>query len=415
MTLGPQGTAESPVNGDNAVQPFRVLAVADSDSYLKFACATLESLGEGWECEVLLVRSPILPTLEQIQAATAGTFLAGKAPRVIPASGLRTALAGADVVLAAATGPVVEEVFTQAARMPQRPALLSALPGVAFPATRKALNYRALGDAFITHSHAECRAFSDLADAMKLPQRILVSRLPFLASPGRPEPQQVPLRSVVFAPQAKVPVERDQRVAILQALAALARRRPELSVRVKLRAWAGEPQTHLEQYPFDQLWSDLVAARAVGGHELQFCTGPMSAQLTPAAAMVTVSSTAALEALDAGLPVLILDDFGLSEQMLNKVFDGSGLVGNLDDLVAGRFRHPEHRWLRDNYFHAPTVPLDELLVNFAERARAGKLATDPERLAAVQRRKMRSRLRTVLPSPALKLVRRLRNARRLPA
>ena len=58
MTLGPQGTAESPVDGDNAVQPFRVLAVADSDSYLKFACATLESLGEGWECEVLLVRSP---------------------------------------------------------------------------------------------------------------------------------------------------------------------------------------------------------------------------------------------------------------------------------------------------------------------------------------------------------------------
>ncbi len=274
MTLDPHSTAESPVGGDNRVRPFRVLAVADSDSYLKFACATLDSLGEGWEREVLLVRSPILPTLEQIQAATPGTFLAGKAPRVIPASGLRSAMAGADVVLAAATGPVVEEVFTQASRMPHRPALLSALPGVAFPATRKALNYRALGDAFITHSHAECRAFSDLADAMRLPQRILVSRLPFLASPGRPEPQQVPLRSVVFAPQAKVPVERDQRVAILQALAALARRRPELSVRVKLRAWAGEPQTHLEQYPFDQLWSDLVAARAVGGHELQFCTGP---------------------------------------------------------------------------------------------------------------------------------------------
>jgi hypothetical protein len=415
MTPESRQPAAPAAGGQHPVRPFRLLAVADSDSYLKFACATLESVGAGWEREVLLVRSPILPTLEQTQAATAGTFLAGKAPRVIPASGLRAALAGADVVLAAATGPIVEEIFTQASRMPRRPALVSALPGVAFPATRKALNYRALGDAFITHSHAECRAFSDLAEAMGLPQRILVSRLPFLASPGRPEPQQKPLDSVVFAPQAKVPVEREQRVAILQALAALARRRPELSVRVKLRAWAGEPQTHTEQYPFDQLWSDLVAARAVGGHELQFCTGPMSDQLTPGAAMVTVSSTAALEALDAGLPVLILDDFGLSEQMLNKVFDGSGLVGNLKDLVAGRFGHPDPRWLRDNYFHAQSVRLDEVLASFAVRARAGKLSTDPERLAAVQRRKLRSRLRTVLPAPALRLVRRLRNARRLPA
>ena len=121
--------------------------------------------------------------------------------------------------------------------------------------------------------------------------------------------------------------------SILQALAALSRR-SGYRVRVKLRAWAGEPQTHLEQYPFDTLWGELVASRAVAGHELEFCTGSMAEQLVPGTAMVTVSSTAALEAIDAGLPVLILSDFGVNEDMLNRVFVGSGLLGTLADLKA---------------------------------------------------------------------------------
>jgi hypothetical protein len=385
----------------------RITAVADSDSYLKFACATLQELGPEWERRVLLVRSPLQPTLEQLAAATAGTFQHGRAVPVVPAGTLRNALAGTDVVLASATGPVAEEVFGHAARITPRPALVSALPGVAIPATGKALAFRTLGDAFITHSYAECRAFSDLAEAMDQEQQILVSRLPFLRSNPRPEPVPVPLKTVVFAPQAKVPVEREDRVAILQALAALARR-SGLTVRVKLRAWAGEPQTHREQYPFDTLWAQLVEARAAAGHELEFCTGSMADQLVPGTAMVTVSSTAALEAVDAGLPVLILSDFGVSEQMLNKVFTGSGLLGTLEDLKAGRFFHPEPGWLRDNYFHQQDTPLGDLLALYAGRARAGKLVMSEERLAANRRRRLRLRLRTLLPAPALKLVLQLR-------
>lgn len=386
---------------------YRITAVADSDSYLKFACATLEALGPEWERQVLLVRSPLQPTREQLAAAAAGTFQQGRAVPVVPAGTLRSALAGSDVVLAAATGPVAEEVFIHAARITPRPALVSALPGVAIPATRKALAFRALGDAFIAHSHAECRAFSDLAEAMEHSQQILVSRLPFLKSAFRPEPVQVPLKAVVFAPQAKVPAGQEERVAILQALAALSRR-SGLAVRVKLRAWAGEPQTHREQYPFDTLWEQLVEARAVAGHELEFCTGPMAEQLVPGTALATVSSTAALEAVDAGLPVLVLSDFGVSEQMLNKVFDGSGLLGTLEDLKAGRFFHPEPAWLRDNYFHRQDVPLADLLALYARRARAGRLAVSAERLAASRRRRLRQRLRTLLPAPALKLVLQLR-------
>ena len=39
-------------------------------------------------------------------------------------------------------------------------------------------------------------------------------------------------------------------------------------------------------------------------------------------------------------------------ELINTVFDGSGLFGNSGDLVEGRFRHPNPAWLDDNYFHA---------------------------------------------------------------
>lgn len=392
------------------MEPYRIVAIADSDSYLKFACATLDAMS-GWDRNVAVLRSPLRPTVEQMSAAAAGTFLQGSLPPVLTPSTLPRALAAADVVLSAATGPVTEEVFGAASRLERRPALVSALPGVALPATSRALQYRALGDAFITHSHAECRAFSAMAAAEGLEQTMLVSRLPFLRSPTSPEPVTAPLRSVVFAPQAKVPLGGQERSRILQQLAALSRRHPELEVVVKLRAWDGEPQTHLEQYPYDRIWSSLIGEGAVAGHELSFRTGPMSQLLVPGAALVTVSSTAALEAVDAGLPVLVLDDFGVSDELLNSVFTGSGLLGSLDDLSRCAFAHPVKPWLRENYFHHQNVGLSRLLESYGARARAGRLEFRARQPAAVYLKgRVRRRLRTALPTPLLHAARRMRSS-----
>ncbi|WP_035781688.1 DUF6716 putative glycosyltransferase [Arthrobacter sp. H14] len=385
---------------------FKIVAVVDSDSYLKFACSTLEGMPE-WDRRVVVVRSPVLPTMEQVRAATVGTFMEDIPVPVVPARKLSAVVDQADVVLAAATGPIAEEVLFTASRLRPRPALISALPGVALPATEKGLRYRAMGDAFVTHSHAERRAYGGLADALGVDLTMLVSRLPFLHSVEPPRPVGAPLRSVVFAPQAKVPAVREERVRILQHMARLTRQRPELKVTVKLRAWDGEPQTHLEHHPYDRLWRKLTADGAVAGDELAFETGSLAGFLTLGTALVTVSSTAALEAVDAGLPVLILGDFGVNDELLNGVFTGSGLIGSLEDLQRGAFFHPEAPWLRDNYFHEPEDKLSYLLGSYAVSARAGTLGVPSTASAHIRRRRLRLRLRTALPTPALKLARRL--------
>ena len=115
-----------------------------------------------------------------------------------------------------------------------------------------------------------------------------------------------------------------------------------------MRAARGEQQTHAERYDYADLMDELQPRAP---HNLVVAGGAMSDHLAGAAGLVTVSSTAAIEAIALSIPVIIVNDFGVSAELINTVFEGSGLLGNCGDLVEGRFRHPEAAWLDDNYFH----------------------------------------------------------------
>lgn len=394
--------------------PPRVLAVADSDSYFKFACATLDALGPGWDRKVVLARTPILPTAEQRVGAVAGTFMESAEPTpVLPTHRLGPLLDSADVVLGAATGPVVQEVFRLVASRHRgtgrSTALVSALPGVAYPATEKAMGFRSLGDLFLTHGLAEARDFSGVLARLGSDQSVLTTRLPFLASSGEPVRDTTPVQSVLFAAQARFPVHRHEREQVLKALARTHRANPGVEVIVKLRARDGEPQTHHERHPYDRLWNELTASGAVAGDEVRFATGTMSAVLRPGTLVVTISSTAVLEALDRGLPAIVLADFGLDRELYNLVFQGSGLIGSLQDVEELKVLRPDGAWLGQHYFHPPDAVASDALERLARLARAGRLTTSSEALARARRMALHHRLRTALPGPALRLIRAVRH------
>ena len=162
----------------------------------------------------------------------------------------------------------------------------------------------------------------------------------------------------MFAAQAKVPSLREDRVRLLGWLADAARRRPQRRVVVKVRARAGEAQTHAESYDFADLLADPSVRAELGGTlppNLVVEDGPMADHLARASALVTVSSTAVLEAVAEGVPSLVVDEFGVEPKLINTVFVGSGLFGGADDLVSGTVRHPAPEWLDDNYFHGADV------------------------------------------------------------
>ncbi|MFI7585656.1 DUF6716 putative glycosyltransferase [Spongisporangium articulatum] len=404
--------------------PLRVLAVAESDSYLKWAASLLEQLAgnlpPGGVYEVAIPQSPIRPSLSQIESALSGTTFAGSRPPVLSPAALRRRVdrERPDAVLLACAGPTALALQTELARARHRPVILAGIPGIAVPARRKAWNFRSAIDLMVVHSHREVRDYDAKRRQVGAQARVGLARLPFLPGPdGTARAAESAGGAVVFATQGKVPLLREDRLAVLRSLARLAVARPDLQVIVKTRGVAGEFHTHYEAYHYGELWRELVGAGEFGGDELSFAAGSMAVHLRSAAALVTVSSTAALEAVAMGVPLLLVDEFGISEEMINEVFVGSGCLASLKSLEAGEFTLPDPAWLVDNYFHPDgdsTWVAD--LLELVEQARAGALPPLAGRLPArrhrrgVRRQLDRLRL-TPLGSSLARARRRAREAR----
>ncbi|TDN93147.1 DUF6716 putative glycosyltransferase [Microbacterium sp. BK668] len=381
----------------------RVVGIADTDSYVKWAAALLAALDpEDWEVELLVLDTPVVVSEQQQRAALAGTGLERVMRVTFAALGTRLARQPPDAVLIAARGPLVRVVARLVAGLAPRPVLVSGLPGISVPATRKSLVYRTQCDLFVLHSRREVREFAALARSRGLSQRFALTRLPFAArspartgdrpeaggfGPDRPVLADPPVpgattaagrartcTDLVFAAQAIVPRDRADRRRLAELLVRAARADPSRRVVLKLRASAGEHQTHAEADPL----TDLVASLGPRPANLVFSTAPMATALDSAEGLVTVSSTAAIEAVARGIPVIALDTFGVSARLINEVFQGSGLYGGEEDVVARRFRHPSPAWLRDNYFHdAADDDVAVLLSALIARRREGRLAAKP--------------------------------------
>jgi len=381
----------------------RVLAVADSDSYLKWAAATLDALGDGFAGRLALVASPVLPSGAQVAAAVAGTALRPPVVRRVGGLVRRLRRDPPDVLLVACTGPTARVVLALAGRVRPRPVTVVGLPGWALPASPRAVALRRGADLFVAHSRAERAAFERVAAQLAPGTRVVLSRLPFLPDGDRPGGvDRSPVRRVVFAPQALVPAARPERERLLDGLVGLAAAGYE--VVVKLRGRAAERQTHDERWPFDE----LAAARPGGTPGVRFETGPLASWLGPGTALATVSSTAALEALASGVPVALVDDFGVRDELINTAFRGSGLLVGLAELpavlaVGGPV--PDRAWLAGHGLHPEPSELPGALHGLVgAAARSGAAGAGAPALRGPA--DLRALARLLAPAPVAQTVRR---------
>lgn len=372
------GMSETGVRGSGAL---RVVAIADADSFVKWSASLLAAV-PGIRPHLLIVRTPLTVSAEQQRTALAGTGM--RVEDVTRLSFAETSgwLEGQhpDVVLLAGRGPFVRLMSRVIDRLTRRPVVVAGMPGMAIPAQRGALDYRRHADLLVVHSHREERAFAELGRRIGVQVPTALATLPFarvrsrmlghdrarvlsaeqarrpgstlvVDRPERTDPApsvravREPATDIVFAAQALVPVGRDERAEIAATLVRAAEADPGRRVVLKLRSRPGEAETHGERDPY----LDLLPGRRPGNLVVSYDS--MASALSTAAGLVTVSSTAAIEAVAVGVPVIALDSFGVSKSLLNTVFVGSGLLGGRAEVVAGRFRHPHPDWLRDNYFH----------------------------------------------------------------
>jgi hypothetical protein len=329
----------------------RVLAVAESDSYTKWAAWSATALYGTDDVELVVLRSPTMPSPGQVVAACRGTIFESRPIAVETIGKLRRRVQSLPPrhLLLACTGPTIAVITMLALPRRNRPVVTSGLPGVGVPVRAKALLARSRTDVFVAHSHRERREYAAGFREIGAPTIVGLSSLPFLGH-GDHVARDGTASQIVFAPQPSVPPTREDRESLLLKLARLG---PPAPV-VKLRNTAAERVTHAERYPYRVLWDDLVdEGRVARGSDLSFVEGPIAAVLPSARVLVTVSSTAALEAVAASVPVLILDDWGVSDELLNDVFVGSGVLGSLDRDAVDAAPLPHAGWRHDNYFHDP--------------------------------------------------------------
>lgn len=357
-----------------SVPHLRIVAIADSDSYVKWAAAFLTAL-PGADVELLVLTTAVTVSDTQLSAALHAQGLAPERVRRVTLADLDDALDEdpPDAVLLASRGPAVRLLAQRLTARDPRPVLVTGLPGMGLPARRAALEYRAQCDLFVLHSRREMRVFAGRAEELGIPTRFALRRLPFLeaTSPTGPGGDDM-----VFAAQSLVPHEHGERRALVRLLARAARAHPDRRVVLKVRSAPGEHETHRDPHPY----RELLAREQDLPENLVVSSEPMARALDRAAGLVTVSSTAAWEALARGIPVIALDSFGVSDRLLNTVFDGSGLLAGDEAVVARAFRTPAQTWRVENYLHEATeddaaAVLSDLIV----RQRCGMLDPRPPR------------------------------------
>lgn len=412
----------------------RLLVIGDTDSYVKWGAALASRLPSGWAPDLVVIRNPMQPSDRQLESALAGSAIVPASVRVVGLDDLGPLVRSErpHAVLLSVRGPMVRVLVRRVVSRGWRPVIVSGLPGITIPSNPKAVVYREQADLVVLHSRREVREFTAIAEGLGVRSRFGLATFPFLAdSASRDDHGQ--RDAVVFAAQAKVPAGRQDRILLLSWLVRLAQHRPELRIVIKVRARPGEAQTHPERWDYAGLLDEPELLELVGGSvpgNVVVADGPMAEHLESAGALVTVSSTAALEAIAAGVPVLLPSDFGVSAKLINLVFEGSGLFGDAEALMAGRFSAPNDSWRGENYLHGREEDdwvgaLDALVAREREAPsrvlpqrfnRIGwglRRAWERKRMLGDVDRTVSGRIAVLVAVPARRVVRATRRVRRL--
>ncbi len=357
----------------------RFIAIADSDSYLAWSAAFLGALPDVTERELILIDTPVLPSETQRGAARAIGGVEPDRLLCLPSREVLVVLRRErpDAVLVALRGPAAAVLIRMIAELPVRPVIVTGLPGIAIPATRKTLVFRRHADLFVLHSRREIREFTRLSRENGWTHRFALATLPVVE-----ERTKACGGDLVFAAQALVPLAREKRERLLEILLDAASADPTRRVVITGRGPTGVRRPDDDVIGFPEL---LERARASGAgipSNVIVSTAPMSTALASAQGLLTVSSTAAIEAIARGIPVIALDSFGVADALHNPVFEGSGLFGGEEAVVRREFRHPEPAWLVENYFHP--VEGDDVAVQLQALVAARRQGVLPAREPARQ-------------------------------
>jgi hypothetical protein len=329
-----------------------VAVLADSDTRWKWGALTAHRIAgggvpdpsaeSGIRLDGYLLRGRATPTARQLQEVG---VRADSLREVTGVEFLRVMGEEAyDVLVLALVGGGVQAMLHGLKRVwegrDRRPVVVTGYVGVVYEKLADGLLLRHGADLVLANSRQDAERFRAVYEGVGADASAVTEvALPFLG--GAPYTGEHDPYTVVFAAQPSVPETRRDRTYLLERLIGHARRHPEREVLLKLRSRPGEHTTHIEELPYQKL------AQKAGELPPNFrlVYGNMGEVLDRTDLLVTVSSTAALEALHRRIPTVVLTDLGIREALGNHHFTGSGCLASWDQLDAGHRPEPDPEWV----------------------------------------------------------------------
>ena len=342
-------------------QPTTVLLIAAFDSQLKW-CSRIRQEFErrGHPCRVVVpdIRSALSPG-QVAEAGFRGVERRTWADTVALA-------AGSDVVVSGLAGPGTKQLSGALAAaaadgtLPRPPVLVSGWVGIIIEKITAGYLDRCGTDVVAVNSRADLAHFRTAAELLELPaDNLLLTGLPFL-SPRAAAPRGGPVRRVLFADQPTVPSSATDRRFLYGRLIDYAQAHPDRTVLLKPRHRPGEDTFHrMRHHPEDVL-------RGVPRPDnFRIDYTPIAEVVPDVDLLITMSSTACLEAIDAGSRVALVLDLGVHERYGNHVFLDSGLLRTFAQIGRDELGAPQPEW-QAGYFPELHRTATETLVDRAE-------------------------------------------------
>ncbi len=318
----------------------RVLLLANFDSSLKYAgrlAEALAALGAEPDIRVPTTVAPHGLVEAQVRAAT------GRPVRYEPWDDLVRAAAASDAVVPVFDGPKVERFLRDlhAAAGDRMPVAGAGYVGLVLNDVVGGYLMRSLADVIAVNTRTDLAEFRGAARGLELPEdNLLLAGLALL--PAAPAPARAgTIGTVLLADQPTVPRRQADRVYLWDRLLAYAERHPDREVLLRPRHRPGEDTFHRMRHS-PVAW----AATRTLPPNLAIVHEPIDTLIPRSDLLLTVSSTAALEAIAGGVRVALVADW-VNDAALNPRLLPSGLLRRFDDIDVDRLTEPDPAWLAD--------------------------------------------------------------------
>jgi hypothetical protein len=355
----------------------RVLLVADFDSFIKSAFGFAEPLKEHGAVVTPRLAATVRGQLSAHQAEKLGL---GPRPvrKPLPAIVDEAFDGDFDVILLSLDGSRTRRFlhfYGKRARREgtgRRPLIVTGYPGIVFRMHLNGFMDRAPVDLFCMTSKVDHDLYTTAVGALGAdPSNAIVTGLSITWRMGAPvaDDPAIVRDAIVYFDQPTVPVSFTQRSFVVDQLIALARRFPDTQVLLKPRHRPDELTIHWTKYHL----ADIAAARRDVPANFRVVYDSVDALLKRTKVALTFSSTAAIEAMRAGIPTRILSDLGVSETTGVSFYVGSGALASIADIRPDMPVAVRPEWLEEvaGVAHGEAVFLKALCGLLRRRDEAG--------------------------------------------